>query len=262
MRNKQSTRDKAAAARAQQLADEKRRTRTRRIAGTTAVAIAITSILGVAVFASSTTQKTGALLPEPNDNTALPAGVLGADSPTPWAVPYNTEPINAPLLELWEDFQCPACAAVEEINGAGIRQLADSGKIQLVYRPTAFLDANNGTTSSAAAINAWGCAIDQNKTTEYQKILLANQPPPGQQWTQEQLIGYAENVGITGQPLQQFDNCITNNTYLGWAANSTEAFFDNEVQGTPKGYLNGVVIDGTQLADQAALIRIIEDAAQ
>lgn len=258
---KKNTREKAAAARATQQAQEKRRERTVRIAGAAGVLTAVALIIGLAVAAPRSDQTAaGAPLPAPNTQAALPAGVLGQDSQTPWAVPYNTQTVDAPLLEIWEDFQCPGCAALEEVNGDGIRQLADSGKVRLVFRPTAFLDANYGTTSSAAAINAWGCAIDQGKTFEYQKVLYANQPTGAGEWTQEDLIGYARGVGISGSALQEFDDCVTSNTYLEWAANSTKAFLDDGVEGTPRGFLNGVVLDGAQLADQGVLVQLVDRA--
>ena len=31
---------------------------------------------------------------------------------------------------------------------------------------------------------------------------------------------------ITGVPLEQFNECVVSNKYLGWAANSTQAFYD------------------------------------
>jgi protein-disulfide isomerase len=177
-------------------------------------------------------------------------------------VPVGSAPDTAPLLELWEDFQCPACGSLEELNGAGIQSLGTDGKVRLVWRPTAFLDNNLGTTSSAAAINAWGCAIDAGKTVEYHDAIFANQPTTeGEGWTNEQFVAFAEQSGITGVPLEQFNDCLTSNRYLGWAANSTQAFYDAKVEGTPRGVLNGTPIDGAQLADQATLEKLIEEAA-
>ena len=75
-------------------------------------------------------------------NAPLPTGALPADDERAFGVPYpGTATPDAPVLEIWEDFQCPACGAVEQANGAGIESLADAGKIQLIWRPTTFLDA-------------------------------------------------------------------------------------------------------------------------
>ncbi|MFM1965475.1 MAG: hypothetical protein RL134_1200 [Actinomycetota bacterium] len=264
-RETKSTRDKAAAARAEQVAKEKRRERTVRIAGAIGVVVVVIGIIGVAVFASSqgdNSSNGGTPMPAPDPNAAVPTGVYGADGVAPWGVPVGNAPETTPLLELWEDFQCPACGSLEELNGAGIQSLATDGKVRLVWRPTAFLDNNLGNTSSAAAINAWGCAIDAGKTVEYHDAIFANQPATeGEGYTNELFTQLAEEVGITGVPLEQFNDCLTSNRYLGWAANSTQAFYDAKVEGTPRGVLNGTPIDGAQLADQATLEKLISEAA-
>lgn len=262
-RQTKTSRKEAASARAEQVAREKRRERTVRIIGSAAVITVVATIIGLAVFIPRLSGDTtaGGGMPEPDPNAAIPTGVYGPDSPAPWGVPVGTAPETAPLLELWEDFQCPACGNLEQLNGAGIRSLAETGKARLVWRPTAFLDANLRNTSSSGAINAWGCAIDAGKTVEYHDTLYANQPTTeGTGWTNEQFLGFAEQAGITGEPLTQFTECVNSGRYLGWAANTTKAFFDAGIQGTPAGVLNGTPIDAPTLADQAALEKLIETA--
>ena len=243
-RETKSTREKAAAARAEQVAKEKRRERTVRIIGAIGVVVVVVLIIGLAVVVPRL------------------SGDSSADGVAPWGVPVGDAPETAPLLELWEDFQCPACGSLEELNGAGIQSLGTDGTVRLVWRPTAFLDNNLGNTSSAAAINAWGCAIDAGKTVEYHDAIFANQPTSeGEGFSRDLLVGLAEQVGITGVPLEQFNDCLTSNRYLGWAANSTQAFYDANVEGTPRGFLNGTPLDGAQLADQATLEKLVQEAA-
>ena len=265
-RESKSTREKAAAARAEQMAAEKRRERTVRIIGAIGVVVVVVLIIGLAVIvpriSSDDSANGGTPMPAPDPNAAVPTGVYGADGVAPWGVPVGSASETSPLLEIWEDFQCPACGSLEELNGAGIQSLATDGKVRLVWRPTAFLDNKLGNTASAAAINAWGCAIDAGKTIEYHDVIYANQPAvEGEGWTREQFTGFAEEVGITGVPLEQFNDCLTSNRYLGWAANSTQAFYDGNIQGTPSGVLNGTPLEGAQLADQAQLEKLVEEAA-
>jgi hypothetical protein len=264
-RETKSTRDKAAAARAEQVAREKRRERTVRIIGAIGVAVVVVLIIGLAVVVPRLTGDSssgGSPMPAPDPGAPVPTGVYGADGVAPWGVPVGDAPESAPLLELWEDFQCPACGSLEEINGAGIQSLAVDGKARLVYRPTAFLDNNLGNNGSSAAINAWGCAIDAGKTLEFHDLIYANQPTvEGEGWTNAQFVGFAEESGIVGVPLEQFNDCLTSNRYLGWAANSTQAFYDAQVQGTPRGYLNGTPLEPAQLADQATLDKLVAEAA-
>ncbi|MGI9196303.1 MAG: DsbA family protein [Candidatus Nanopelagicales bacterium] len=260
-----STREKAAAAREEQQAKEKRRERTVRIVGAIGVIVVVAVIIGLAVVVprmSGSSDGGGATpLPSPNPSAAVPTGVYDATGEVPWGVPVGTAPATAPLLALWEDFQCPACGSLEEINGAGLQGLAQDGKVRLVWRPTTFLDNNLGNQASAFAVSAWGCAIDAGKTTDYHDTLYSNQPTTeGEGWTQEQLIQFGEQAGISGAPLDTFRQCVNDNTYLGWAVNSTQAFYDANIQGTPYGTLNGQPIETKVLADPAALEKAIADA--
>ena len=259
-----STREKAAEARAAQQSAEKRRERTIRIVGAIGVLVVVVLIIGVAVFSrlsGGDSANGGRDLPDVNPNAALPTGVLGPDSEYPFGVPFGTAPDTAPVLQLWEDFQCPACGTLEEINGAGIKELATTGQVQLILRPTTFLDRNLRNTSSAEATAAWGCAIDAGKTGEYQKVVFANQPTEGAGYTTEQLIGFGEQAGITGEQFDAFSQCVTDGRYLGWAVNSTAEFNAAGVPGTPTGYLNGQELQGGTLADQAELQRLVDEAA-
>ena len=123
-------RERAAEARGVAQASEKRRERMVRIIGGAAVVMVMAAIIGVAVYASSSNSSSDASgstsgIVQPDPEAALPLGVLAADSATPFGVPYGNGGADVPVLELWEDFQCPACGALEEANGAGIEQLAE-----------------------------------------------------------------------------------------------------------------------------------------
>lgn len=262
--DEKSTREKAAAARAAQQAAEKRRERTIRIIGAIGVVVVVAIIIGLAVIVprlSGDTSGGGRDLPDVNPAAQLPAGVLGPDDEFAYAYPYGNAPDSAPTLAIWEDFQCPACAALEQINGQGIKDLANDGQVQLFWRPTTFLDRNLNNTSSAEAVSAWGCAIDAGKAMEYTAVIYANQPTEGAGFTTAQLIDFGVQAGIGGADLDPFTQCVNDGTYLGWAVNSTAVFNEQNVPGTPTGYLNGLPLNGGQLADQVELQRLIAEAA-
>jgi protein-disulfide isomerase len=250
-----SRRERAAAARNEAQASEKRRERTARIVGAVAVVAVVVGIIGVAVIARNSSDAANQVTRvDPDPNAPLPEGVLGADSPYAFGVPYGSVQEGVPVLELWEDFQCPACGALEQVNGAGIAELAETGKIQLIWRPTHFLDANLGNDASNRAIAAWGCAIDAGKVREFHDLVYVNQPADeGLGYTQDQLIGFGEEAGIAGADLETFTQCVQDGTYRAWAANSNQEFQSAGIQGTPYGLLNGVVVENATLADRAAL---------
>lgn len=253
-------RDKAAAARQAADAEAQRRERMVRIVGAVTVAVVVLGIVGVAVWAKSSGASSTAapsVSASADPGAPAPKGTLGADADYPYGVPYGTNDA-APTLAIWEDFQCPACKAVEDANGAGIVKLADDGLVRLVWRPTTFLDTNLGNDSSLRAAAAWGCAIDAGKTKQFHETVFANQPEQeGTGYTDDQLISFGEQAGITGADLDTYKTCVADRTYQPWAANSTSQFYESGVGGTPSASLNGVDVPTATLVDDAALRALV-----
>jgi protein-disulfide isomerase len=259
-------------ARAESEAAERRRERTIRIVGGIVVLLVVGGLLAVGFFAGRDTGTTGSAstAPTPDPSAALPAGV-SADT---YGVPYGTgwtspDEAKLPTLEIWEDFQCPACKQVEAASGAQIQALADAGKVKLLYRPATFLDAslaadnvaNGNPNSSARATSAWGCAVDAGKTGEYHTAVFDIQPADeGVGFSDQQLIDLGTTVGIADADLATYTKCVQDGTYLSWSANSNKAFSDAGVGGTPTAYLNGVELNGSDLADVEGLTQKIEAA--
>lgn len=262
--NAKSRRERAAQARNSAQSAEKKRERIVRIVGAATVGVVVIAIIGVAVVVSGQQESTTASdsvagIVDPDPSAPVPNGAFAADSDTPFGVPYGTASADAPVLELWEDFQCPACGALEVANGAGIAKLAEEGSIQLIYRPTAFLDNNLGNDSSHRAIAAWGCAIDAGITKEFHASVYANQPEvEGSGWTDEVLIGFGSTAGLADADLEAFTQCVSDGTYLAWAANTTDQFYTNQIPGTPSGFLNGEPVGTEILADPIKLAELIE----
>lgn len=255
-------REKAAAARAAANAGEKRRERTVRIVGAVTVLVVVAGIIGVAVWARSADPSNQPVATvEPDPSAPVPTGVLPSGDSREFGVPYGTGSADVPVLEIWEDFQCPACGAVEAANGSGIAQLAEEGKVQLIWRPTTFLDRNLGNDASNRAVAAWGCAIDEGKAREYHDLLYANQPEEeGSGWTNEELIALGGQAGISGAALESFTTCVNDGTYRVWGANSTQVFYDSDIQGTPHAKLDGEVLATEILADPVALADAVAQA--
>jgi len=267
----QDRRDRAAAARAAQEAADKRRDRLIKIIGSIAVLVVVGLIIGGALLGrNSGGESASTAVPTPDPTAAAPAGVETTGD-FAYAVPYGTGSASAPTLSIWEDFQCPACGAVEEANGAHIQELAKAGTVRLYYRPTAFLDANLVSKNQAAgapisshrAIAAWGCAIDAGKTAEFHNLVYANQPAEeGTGFTEAQLLEFGKQAGIEGDAYTTFESCVKDGTYMGWAANSYKAFNDAAIPGTPAAFLNGTEIGSDVLADAAKLDALIAEAAK
>jgi protein-disulfide isomerase len=255
-----SAREKAAAARAAAEAAEKRRQRTVNIAIAAVVLIVVGGIIGGALYFSNQTRQESGAVADPS--APIPTGGFPAGEELAYGIPYGSDP-EATTLEVWEDFQCPACGAFEAAAGPNLRQLADDGQILLVTRVTTFLDRSLATDHSRRAAAAYGCAVDAGEGEAYKSTVFANQPErEGDGWTDEQLIGYAEQVGIAGDDLATFDQCLTDRVYLPWTTNSTEEFYNNGIGGTPSVFLDGQPVENADVVDPAKLQELIDQAAQ
>lgn len=246
-----STREKAAEARAAAMRAEKvRRRRTNLVLGGVLVLV-VGLIIGGVVLASrqGLSSASATTLPAPDPGAALPRSVLPASSPQQYGVPTGTPSATTSTVVVWADFQCPVCARFEALQGAKIRALAEQDKIYLVERPASFIDAKfpAGDLSSARATSAWGCAIDAGVGDAFHSAVFAQQPATeGAGWTDAQLAGFGRQVGLTGSAYDAFASCVTAHTYLGWAANSEQAFDDSNVPATPT-----VLLDGTEIPSSA-----------
>lgn len=230
--SQKTTREKAAAAKAEADARQRRADNRNRLLGVVVIVALVALIFGGVWYSKKGDAPNPA--PSADVNATLPTGV----DKTTYGVPYGNAAATVPQLQLWEDFQCTYCGALEKANGTGITGLADAGKIRLLWRPTTFIDDNAKNQASQQAAQAWGCAIDAGKTREYHSVVFANQPAKeGTGFTQAQLLDFGTQAGITGAAYDTFKSCVTANTYASWVANSQQAFDQAAVPGTPTGYL-------------------------
>ena len=257
--NSKSTKEKAAAARAEALKAEKAAQRRTNLLIGGGILVVIALIVGGVVFASNQNKDQGnsAALPPVDPNAALPQTVLPSSSPLAYGFPVGTAADNKLVVQVWEDFQCPICGKFETAQGEQIQQLANDGKIYLVYRPASFLDKNlpQSNLSSARATAAWGCAIDGGVGLKYHNTVFANQPTTeGAGYTDAQLLEFGKTTGLSGAAYDTFASCVSKNTYLGWVANSAGAFADSGIPGTPNVQIDGTEIPSDQLGNAAAYI--------
>jgi len=150
---------------------------------------------------------------------------------------------NAPaVIEVFEDFQCPACQYFSEnVEPLIIQYLVETGKARLVFRNYPFIDGPgiSGGESDQAA-NAAMCANEQGKFWEMKGIIYAN-------WNGEnkgnlnnrRLTAMAEAVKLD---MDAFNACFSANKYKA----DIQADFDHGeelgVSGTPSAFVNGVQV--------------------
>ena len=257
--SKKSTKEKAAAARAAAEAEQKKRDRRIQIIGGTVIAVLVAGIIAVGVIGSRSGDSAGGIVAD----APVPKGTLTSGD-NAWGIPVNTT-ADVPVLSIWEDFGCPACAAFEARLGGDIQKLAAEGTVQLVYRTTTFIEKNYPQSpnpqSSTRAANAYGCAVDAGKGNEVHNIIFQNQPGiEGDGWTDDQLVQFGKDGGITGDALTAYETCVKDIAYKQWTVNSYTVFRDSSVPGTPAVYLDGAEVPTEALATIDALKKYIADS--
>jgi protein-disulfide isomerase len=193
---------------------------------------------------------------------ALPTGVsaLGAGYP---AFQDVTAAANAPTVDVYVDFQCPACASFEAALGSTFTGLAQEGKIKLVYHVKNFLDDNLRNDSSTRAANAAFCASDAGKFQEFHDAVFPNQPAnEGDGFTDAQLRSIAEASGVTGDALTTWQTCVDANKYVDYVNSVEEQSFTDGVRGTPTVRIDGEIVELGSIGSPELLTQAVENATK
>jgi protein-disulfide isomerase len=151
---------------------------------------------------------------------------------------------NAPAtIDLFADFQCPACQFyTENVEPVIIQNLVTTGKARYVFRNYPFIDGNgagNGGESDQAA-NASMCANEQGKFWDMHAIIYANWNGENQgNLSDRRLQAMAESIGLD---MNAFNDCFSANKH----ESEIQADFDKGqemgVNGTPTVFVNGTQV--------------------
>lgn len=171
--------------------------------------------------------------------------------------------VTAPVLDIYEDFQCPICHEFEKANDTTVKQLASDGSAKVVYHPmTIFADqgeSKNAHENSVRALNA-SMAAPANKWMPFHDQLYANQPDETQAggFPTDELVKLGKDVGITDP---SFASAVTGMTYQKQAEANTTRILKSGIQGTPTLKLNGKELDlNTVLSNKDALTNAVKQA--
>ena len=232
-----------AAARAQ--AERRRR---RVIGGALAAAAVVVALVVVIVVQSARTAPSSDAAPA--GTVADGTGVLVGDADAPVVV------------DLYEDFLCPACRQFEEVNGATLESLVDDGAIQLRYRPIAILDRFSTDEYSTRSLNAAGVVLDAagpEAFAEFAGLLFAEQPAEGGPGlTDDRLIELAADAGASGAEVEEG---IRDRVFEDWTARVTEEASKAGVSGTPTVLIDGETLDLAE-ATPENITALVEAAAE
>jgi protein-disulfide isomerase len=222
-----SARERLAEQRRIEAQREKRRRMLTVVGGAAALILAA---VGLVVFVNSTKDQaqvyTGALAPVTRE----------ADG----SIVMAKEGVTAPVLEIYEDFQCPACKNLEDTSGDTIKRLAAEGKVKVVYRPFRLFTTDPLKSNSERAANAALCA-PADKWVPFHDKIFANQPREGSVgFENDDLVSWGGDVGISGA---EFESCVKDGQKAAQVTAMTDyAVGTAKVESTPTVKLDGEVI--------------------
>lgn len=219
------------------------------------VVVAIVAVVGGVVW-SSRSSDTG------SGGTALPKGVTAMGAGYRAFADVTPRP-GAPTVDVYEDFQCPACAQFEELTGSTITSLAQEGRIVLVYHVKNFLDDNLRNDSSTRAGNAAFCAADAGRFQEFHDRVFPGQPEQeGTGFTDADLAGFAQAAGITGDALSTWEACLDSGRYDAYVDSVERKSFEDGVRGTPTVRFDGVDQELGAIASPEGFTAAVEAATK
>ncbi len=204
------------------------------------VVIAVIAGIGAAVFFGN--RSTAPDQAATGNANSYPKGATG---PTGGIV-VNADKVKAgaPTLDIYEDFQCPACEQLEKAVGPTIKQMSEAGEVKVAYHIKNFLDANLGNDSSTRAGNAAACAADVGAFQAYHDQVYAHPPAKeGDGYTDAQLEQFATGAGISGANLVTWKKCVADKKYDSYIKGVDEATAKAGVNSTPTLQVNGKTFD-------------------
>lgn len=143
-------------------------------------------------------------------------------------------------LEIFADFQCPACQDSNTNFAPVLKNLADEGHITIIYRQYPLSFHINAANDALAAM----CANDQGKYQDYKDALYnleiskKNQP-----------VTDAERITLateTGLETESFSSCLKDKKYADYVKNDIKLGQEYRIPGTPTYVLDGNIFELSQ----------------
>lgn len=190
---------------------------------------------------------------------AVPSGVTAAANPDAGVVTMAEPGVTRPVVDIFEDFQCPVCREFHRVNDVTLKEIAGQGKAKVVYHPIVIFSdeplAGNSLRASAAA----HCVSDGKRWIAYQEQLFAHQPEEGKTgFATEDLVSYGRAAGITDAG---FASCVRSGRYTADVRGASQAAIAGGINGTPTVKLNGKPLDLNEILTATGL-RAAVDAAR
>lgn len=196
-------------------------------AARTRVVVLVVIAVAVAIGVGFTVLKA-----KPSTAAKVPTMAVEADG---FGIVFN--PDATPVVDLWEDPQCPACKAFEGASGEYINSLARDGRAKVVFHLLTFIGPESVTAANAAA-----CASDEGKFLEFHKALYDKQPAGENTgaWNEDAMISIGQGVGLNSA---SFTQCVRDGVYKEWTKSISADGASKNINQTPTLLLNNQQVD-------------------
>lgn len=149
---------------------------------------------------------------------------------------------NAPVkIEVFEDFQCPACRTYsEDVEPKIMEEYVATGQVHYTFRQYPFLDDRSPSKESDQAANASMCAAEQGRFWDYHDMLFVNWNSENQgAFSDKRLVAFAEALDLD---MNNFNTCFNENRHKDKIDEDLAAGQRMGVTGTPSVFVNGQLL--------------------
>jgi protein-disulfide isomerase len=169
----------------------------------------------------------------------LPAGIMATAAPD-GTVTVVKGGVRGPLVDVYEDFQCPVCMEFYRVNEVTLKNLVGEGRAKVVYHPIVIFAREPLSGNSVRASAAAHCVTDRSRWLAFQDQLFTHQPPEGAAgFSFTDLISYGTAAGVTGE---EFESCVRTLRYVARVRQTSQAAITSGVSGTPTVKVNGKAV--------------------
>ena len=157
-------------------------------------------------------------------------------------------------IELYEDPLCTNCKTFVETAGPQLQTWLDSSTAKIKYYVVSYLNGQSPTRYPSRAAEAMYCAADAGRFREYHDIVFGDQPTPGADVTNDELIADGPRAGITGERQTAFAQCVKSGKYSEFVSKISDKANQDGIFATPTLLVDGKPVQDVSLAGVTAAV--------
>jgi protein-disulfide isomerase len=157
-------------------------------------------------------------------------------------------------IDLYEDPLCTNCKTFVETAGPQLQTWLDSSTAKIRYYVVSYLNGQSPTRYPSRAAEAMYCAADAGRFREYHDIVFGDQPTPGADVTNDQLIADGPRAGITGAQQTAFAHCVKSGKYAEFVSKISDKASQDGIFATPTLLVDGKPVQDVSLAGVTAAV--------